>query len=132
MSKSYVAVEQHCCQVCGKTYDTGAVLLDKRMRDRFEDGKAVTGWGLCPEHQALFDQGYIAIVAVDEAKSEKTPNGNINPAGAYRTGNIAHVRRSVAPRIFNVPFPDDLPLVFCEDEVVTKLRKMMEGTNDAE
>ena len=30
--KSHVSMEQHRCIVCGQDYDTGAILLDKRMR----------------------------------------------------------------------------------------------------
>ena len=48
--KSHVSLEQHVCLVCGTAFDTGAILLDKRLRASMERHTA-TGWGLCPEHQ---------------------------------------------------------------------------------
>ena len=30
--KSHVSLEQHVCLVCGTAFDTGAILLDKRLR----------------------------------------------------------------------------------------------------
>jgi hypothetical protein len=120
-------MEQHICIVCGQPFDTGALLLDKRMRDSMEQ-HTVTGGGLCPEHDKLFNEGYLALVAADESKSTKEPNGNIKPSGAYRTGAIVHIRREVARRMFNIPVPDDLPMMFCDPEVVTKLEQMMKDS----
>lgn len=34
--KSHVSLEQHACLVCGTTFDTGAILLDKRLRASME------------------------------------------------------------------------------------------------
>lgn len=34
MTKSYVAMKQHVCMVCCAAYDTGALLLDKRLKER--------------------------------------------------------------------------------------------------
>ena len=52
MPKSYVTIEQHVCPVCGKAHDTGTILLDRRLRERF-DMYTPTGYGLCPEHKAM-------------------------------------------------------------------------------
>jgi hypothetical protein len=89
MSKSHVTMEQHKCAVCGKDYDTGALLLDTRLGKRFEM-HTVTGWGLCPEHQKLYDDGYVALVGADLAKSKLLSNGNCTPEGAWRTGECKH------------------------------------------
>ena len=48
--KSHVSLEQHVCLVCGAGFDTGTILLDKRLRASMERHTAI-GWGLCPEHQ---------------------------------------------------------------------------------
>ncbi|HHW2678374.1 hypothetical protein [Pseudomonas aeruginosa] len=56
--KSHVSLEQHVCLVCGTGFDTGAILLDKRLRASMERHTA-TGWGLCPEHQKLSDDGLL-------------------------------------------------------------------------
>ncbi len=45
--KSHVSLEQHVCLVCGTAFDTGAVLLDKRLRASMERHTA-TGWGFAP------------------------------------------------------------------------------------
>jgi len=121
--KSYVTVEQHVCRVCGIEYDTGSILLDKRLRPAF-DRSTTTGWGLCHGHQRLFDEGYVALVGVDEAKSRKQPSGNVKPEDAHRTGSIAHVKRDVARRLFNVPIADDLPMMFCDEAVINKLQEI--------
>ena len=59
--KSHVSLEQHVCLVCGKAFDTGTILLDKRLRASMEH-HTKTGWGLCPEHQKLADDGFVALV----------------------------------------------------------------------
>lgn len=93
MTKSHVSMEQHQCAVCGITYDTGAILLDKRLRANLER-YTVTGSGMCPEHQKLKDDGYVALIEVTEAMK-------------LRTGIILHVRASVWAQIFDVPVPPE-------------------------
>lgn len=124
-NKSHVSIEQNACKVCGKPYDTGAILLDKRMRESL-DKNTITGWGLCSEHQELADQDYIAMVAVDERKSDKLPNGNITPAGAWRIGPIAHITREVFSQIFDTD-PEGHEVMFCELGVIQQLEAMSQG-----
>lgn len=122
MSKSHVSIEQKLCTVCGASFDTGTLLFDKRMLDTLEM-HTTTGYGLCPEHQKLFDDGYLACVAVDESKSKRQPNGNMRPADAWRTGEVAHLRREAVARIFTVHIPEDLPVIFCEPAVIGMLKQ---------
>lgn len=120
--KSHVSLEQRVCCVCGQSYDTGAILIDRRLRASLEKNTK-TGWGLCPEHQALFDQGFIALVACDPERSgNPSPGELIKPADAYRTGQIAHLKREAFHRIFNVPVESRRPLVFVEPAVIDKLQ----------
>ena len=91
--KSHVGMEQKACPVCGQAFDTGAILLDKRLRNTLER-KTVTGWDLCPEHAKLWEKGYIALVECDPEKSTFT-DGTIKPPDAYRTGRIAHIREQL-------------------------------------
>jgi len=119
--KSYVSLEQHLCIVCGKPYDTRAVLLDRRLRESMLK-YTVTGSGLCPEHQTRHDQGFIALVECDPTKSGLPPSGyRLQPGKAYRTGRIAHLKRDTWSQVFNVPIPPDLPLVFVEPGVIDTL-----------
>lgn len=122
--KSYVTLEQRQCVVCGTTYDTGSLLLDKRLRDCF-DHYTVTGTGLCPEHDKLFKDGYLALVGCDEKKTKVAGGKVMKPEDAYRTGTIVHIRKTVAREIFNIEIPDKLPMMFCDEEVVAKLQAMM-------
>jgi hypothetical protein len=120
-TKSYVSVEQAMCPVCGTHHDTG-VLLDCRLRNTLER-TTVTHVALCPEHQKLYDDGYIALVEADSAKSGITPDmDRIKPEDAYRTGRVAHLKRRLYAEIFNVPLDDpNLPMVFVEPEVIDML-----------
>lgn len=42
--KSHASLEQHVCLVCGTAFDTGRILLDKRLRACMEH-HTTTGWG---------------------------------------------------------------------------------------
>lgn len=120
--KSHVSFEQKVCLICGQVFDTGAILLDKRLQQRLEL-KTVTGWDLCSEHAKLWEEGYIALVECDPEKTRFTGN-NIKPEDAYRTGRIAHIRKTVAPQIFNVEITG--PVAFVEPGVIDKLEKRMQ------
>ena len=132
--KSHVSMEQHLCAVCGHPYDTGAILLDTRLaRDRqtgrrelrksLESHTITAVAGMCEEHQALADDGYIALV---EASGPIGTTGNMQQEDAQRTGQIAHVRREAWTKAFNVPAPpEDRPaMVFCEPGTIAALRAM--------
>lgn len=91
--KSYVSLEQHICLVCAAAFDTGNLLLDQRLRARF-DRHTATGWGLCPEHQKLHDGGYVALIECDPQRSGlSSGDSRLKPEQAYRTGAVAHLRR---------------------------------------
>lgn len=120
--KSHVTMEQQVCIVCGQTFDTGAILIDQRLRKQF-DHHTVTGWGLCPEHQKLYDDGYIALVEVDPNKSRTQAGTNMKPEDAYRTGTVAHLRKSRWESVFNAPVPNT-PVVFVEPGVIKHLQEL--------
>jgi hypothetical protein len=122
--KSYVSLEQHLCVVCGTPFDTGNLLLDKRLRASMKH-HTTTGWGLCPEHQKLFDDGFVALVECDPQRSGGPSAGHMKPEQAYRTGRLAHLRREVFARVFNVPIAADQPCVFVEPGVIEQLQAMV-------
>jgi len=123
--KSHVSLEQHVCLVCGKAFDTGTILLDKRLRASMER-HTKTGWGLCPEHQKLSDDGFVALVECDPQRSG-SPAGSarVKPDQAYRTGRLAHVRRTVFAQVFNVSIDDKQTCVFVELGVIDQLQSMV-------
>ena len=121
--KSHVSLEQHVCLVCGKAFDTGTILLDKRLRASMEH-HTKTGWGLCPEHQKLADDGFVALVECDPQRSG-SPGGRLKPEQAYRTGRLAHLKHHVFAKVFNVPIEANQPCVFVEPGVIEQLEAMV-------
>ncbi|ENG0045683.1 ATPase [Pseudomonas aeruginosa] len=123
--KSHVSLEQHVCLVCGTHFDTGAILLDKRLRASMERHTA-TGWGLCPEHQKLSDDGFVALVECDPERSGSLAGGGrVKPEQAYRTGRLAHLKRNVFAELFNAPIAANQPCVFVEPGVIEQLQAMV-------
>lgn len=133
--KSYVTLIQNLCSVCGEVFDTGELALDRRLRPKF-DMHTVMGWGLCPEHEKLYKDGFIALVAIDPEKSRAEPNGSYKPENAYRTGQLAHVKGEAWDKIFNTPLPIGkgsgmmLPAVFVEPGVIEMLQAAQEGASE--
>lgn len=69
--KSHVSMEQHVCLVCGQLFDTGAILLDRRLRPSMEH-HTVTGWDLCPEHRRLYEEGLRRVGGVRSGKERQS------------------------------------------------------------
>lgn len=113
--KSYVGMGLHVCPVCGTEHDE-VVLLDKRLRNTLERDNFM-GYALCPEHAALRVE-YIALVECKNSSAGKS----MKMEEADRTGVIAHIRRTAAKQIFNMPLPDDLDFVFVEVGVIEALK----------
>lgn len=102
MDKSRVATEQKVCAVCARKYDIEAILLDKRLKKSLAQ-PTVSGTGICPEHAKLHEDGFIALVEIDPEKSGNPHNNIVKQQDAYRTGNIAHIRRDVAQDYLGIP-----------------------------
>lgn len=120
--KSHVSMERRVCLICTVEYDTGALLLDSRLRASM-NRYTTTGWGLCSKHQRLFDKGFVALIECDPGKSgSPSADDLVKPEQAYRTGRIAHLKREVFPQIFNTSIRPDMPCVFVEPGVIDKLQ----------
>jgi len=121
-NKSYVSLEQHLCVVCATPFDTGSILLDRRLHASMRR-HTTTGWGLCPEHQRLHSEGFVALVECDPQRSGAlSGDGQMKPEQAYRTGLLAHLRREAFTRVFNVEITADQPVVFVEPGVIEQLQ----------
>ncbi|WP_442964051.1 hypothetical protein [Pseudomonas sp. NMI795_08] len=48
----------------------------------------------------------------------------MKPEQAYRTGRLAHLRRTVFAQVFNVPIEDRQACVFVEPGVIDQLQSM--------
>ncbi|KSQ24935.1 ATPase, partial [Pseudomonas aeruginosa] len=125
--KSHVSLEQHVCLVCGTTFDTGNLLLDRRLRQSMAM-HTTTGWGLCTEHQRMFSEDFVALVECDPQRSGN-PSGHLNPEQAYRTGRVAHVKREVFARLFDVPIIDQQAFVFVEPGVIDHLQTLVDTSS---
>lgn len=120
--KSHVSMVQKICIVTGKAFDTNELLLDTRLKESLER-HTITGWGISPEVQEKLDEGYIALVGVDEKKSTIT-NGIIKPEDAFRTGEVIYVKEEVFFKIFDMEAPKG-KVSFVDTEVISFLKEKM-------
>lgn len=117
--KSHVTMEQKVCVVCHEHFDTQAILLDQRIRPVFE-AKTITGYGWCPKHQKLKDDGFIMLVGIDDTKSSPP----YKPNTVYHTGGIAMVKREAWGKIFTVPVPVS-NMCYVDEPTLARLQAIM-------
>lgn len=117
MEKSHVGMGVHVCPVCGLEHDEVVLLQTRLGLPPKLTNHMFAGWLMCPEHQKLMDDGYVAMIEVSNQ-----PTGL---ADAQRTGRIAHVRASAWPNIFNSPAPDK-GIAFAEVGLFAILEQRME------
>ena len=124
--KSHVSLERKVCLVCTATFDTGAILLDRGLRQSLVR-YTTAGWGLCAEHQRLHDEGFVALVEVDPERTGRPSSGDrLKPEDAYRTGRLAHLKRDLFNHVFDRSIQTDQPCVFVDVGVIEKLQSMTE------
>ncbi len=118
--ENYVRMATKLCPVCGIEHDhSDEILMNKWLREIQVD-KTCTGWGLCKVHEKLFQDGYIAMVAVSNTSTGET----LKQENALRTGEIMHLKREAFNNIFDVQIPDIQELVFIDPEVITLVKEM--------
>jgi RNA polymerase subunit RPABC4/transcription elongation factor Spt4 len=115
--KSFVSMERKICPVCCTEFSSGAILLDRRLRDSMEKN-TITGMDMCPTHRQQTDEGYIHLVEVDPEKS----SGN-TPDTVWRTGRLAAVKRELASQMFDFDITTH-PICFCEPAVISQLEEL--------
>ena len=120
MEKSYVSIAQKVCIVTGNLYDSGEILMDKRLENSMEH-KTTVGMGVCPEVEKLFNKGYVALIEVDSAKSGSGNDKKLSPKDAYRTGNFAYLKRDVFKELFTVPLEDSQNIVYIDEKTFQHL-----------
>ena len=123
MTKSYATVETKQCPVCGELHDSGAVLLDTKLRERFER-ETCTGFALCPTHQNIINDGYIVLVGADEPARK----GKVKLEQANLTGEAVFVRKEVAEQMFDLPEHMELESIMLADPAVIKILMHMQST----
>ena len=98
MSKSHVSMEQNQCFICLTIFETGNILLDRRLKQSMEQC-TVTGYGICPECQKLQDDGYVALIVASEGNTSN------------RTGQYLFLKKEVAVHLFNNPFDKNIGFI---------------------
>lgn len=115
------------CPVTGKVWESNEIAIPTRLYGdkAWQNQEKNTHAGLqpCPEVQERLDDGYVALVAIDPDKSEYEPNGNVKLEGAFRTGQIAYMKRDRMKDILGAD-PGDHPMIFIDSEVANQLEKM--------
>ena len=117
--KSHVGLEAKLCKVCGRQYETGALLLDRYLRKSLNHMNLTGVGGFCTRCQKLRDDGYIAIVSVNNG-----PEGDVlKQEDADRTGDVAHIRAEAWDKIFDKPAPPE-GVAFCDQDVIKMLQSI--------
>ena len=108
--KSHVGMGYHLCPVCFTKHDE-VVLLDTRLRNTLTREMFV-GLKMCPEHQKLWDDNFIALIEVNGQPKDFL--------SANRTGEVAHIRVEAFKHFFNQPAPNT-GVIFVEPGVIQKI-----------
>lgn len=114
MDKSHVGMGFHVCPVCGVEHDEVVLLQTRLGLPPKLTALEFVGWKMCPEHQKMRDDGYTAMIEVSNK-----PTGL---ADAVRTGQIAHIRNSAWPNLFD-SLPPEGGIAFAEAGLFTKLQE---------
>lgn len=119
--KSHVGMECRICLVCCKEYETGAILLDRRLKNSLER-HTITGWGLCTEHDI---EDAVHLIGCKNSHSGDV----MQPNDADRTGEVATIKLEAFLRVFNVPPPKGR-VTFVEQGVIELLKGKQENANE--
>lgn len=117
--KSYVTLVQNICPVCGETFETGELLLDRTLKNSF-DKYTVTGFSLCPEHNKMLEEGCQFFIEVRNPPESKTLTIN----DADRTGRYACMKKEAAQHIFGMETQE---INFLEEGILEKLEAKING-----
>ena len=115
---SHVALGVTVCPVCDAQQEKN-VLLSRDLKPTLPK-RVFTGFELCERCTDMERDGYLALVEILPESPEP-----YKPDTVKKTGRLAHVKRSVANKIFSVPIPD-VPFIYVEQGVVAMLESIAE------
>ncbi len=127
---SYVAMAHYIDPISGEKHGEH-IIFDRTLKDRLPDHPIAIGFELTNEHRKLHEDGYIALVAIDQSKSTGT-----RPDQVYRLGKALHVKREALKQILDIS--DDhlaLALIWVDMEIIdtiTLMANVADGDDDAE
>lgn len=93
----FVALGHYRCPACCKVFESGEVLVAKRLTAKLPK-RPVTGWRMCEEHRQQIDAGFTLLAECEEYNAS-------TPLESVRTGRLAAVRGEAFDRVFNVSRP---------------------------
>lgn len=81
------------CMVCltPEVKDTGNQLIEIPPDTEIIDGMPVMGFTMCPQHQLLYMNGYVAII---ESDHDQAGDSKCSVKNTPRTGRYAHIHAS--------------------------------------
>ncbi len=117
MDKQWISRGRRECPACGKLHETGAILLDRNMRNSFPGQYTCTGLCFCPDCKKYIDDGYVILI---EAANMPVGNQTIHVGEANRTGRVCYLKKHVAQEIFGM----ETEMAFIDPEAFGLLEKM--------
>ena len=120
MGKSYVSLERQICIVCGKSFNTGGLLIDKRLKASMKK-YTNTGMGMCPHDEQRKKDGYIGLIGCfNSVGKDGSKEERLTSSKAKRSGRVVHLKILAFKRIICVPTPEN-SVCFIEDEGIDKI-----------
>ena len=134
--KFAVSLVNLACPICLSTSESEIVLntkLTKKAADEVKElhNKTVGLGEPCTECKQQLDNGFVALVEVDSSKSglaDEDTVGTLSQENAYRTGNMAWLKRDVANQLFKAEIKTDL--VFVQQGIIDAIKAMVENNED--
>ena len=125
-----VSMESQICQICGHTKETGAILFDMTLKERFNDKHIVTGGGTCAGCKSLVDGDRIALITI----SSKHVTKEVYNRDAARTGSIIWMKKPVFNSIFSIDEGGvvDFDFMFIDQEVEDKIKGIIKPKEEGE
>jgi hypothetical protein len=112
--RTHDCIEKRACIVCSKTFEAAPMAADLTPEATVRVDGDPMPWGLCPEHEQLYESGVVAIVEVDFGP--RGPSGALlefpNLKDLIRTGRVLHLPQEVLGEILNLPLKLMPPCVF--------------------
>lgn len=102
------------CVICGNLYHADSKVLKKHLKDlepAAARNSAVSGQGICPEHQALLDQGMVALLEADLQRKE-------------RLGRISFIWQDTYKQVFNKDIPNT-GMAFIDTQTMDQVEALM-------
>lgn len=123
------AIVHYLCPICTKKSSENLIIskkITKKAHEEFDNlhDKPIGFGEPCESCQKYIDDDYIAMVEIDSSKSEiDFDEGLADNSGAYRTGNIAWMKKDKAEIMFNTEITK--PMIFIDSDVIPAIESLI-------